>query len=85
MTTRRPWLARMRGANSDPRYASRLNRPLTAKSAMAGGGPAGECGFRLWGEMGGGVRTVLLLEEVRDEEGFVCVVEGGDGEVELVR
>lgn len=28
---------------------------------------------------------MLLLEQVRNEKGLVCVVKGGDGEVELIR
>ena len=39
MTTCRPFSARMRGANSEPRYASRLYRPCDAKRAAAGAWP----------------------------------------------
>lgn len=39
ITTLSPFSAKIRGANSEPRYASRLYRALVAKSATAGVGP----------------------------------------------
>ena len=39
ITTLSPFSAKIRGANSDPRYASRLYRALVANSATAGVGP----------------------------------------------
>ncbi len=39
ITTWNPWSARMRGANSDPLYASRLYLAFVANIAIAGGCP----------------------------------------------
>ena len=39
MATFSPFSAKIRGANSEPRYASRLYRALVANSATAGGPP----------------------------------------------
>lgn len=44
-TTCRPFSARILGANSEPRYDSRLYRAFVAKSATAGGCPGSVCQF----------------------------------------
>jgi hypothetical protein len=46
ITTSIPFSARTRGANSDPRYASRLYRAFVANRAAAGVWPAADINTR---------------------------------------
>ena len=85
ITTLSPFSAKIRGANSEPRYASRLYRALVANSATAGVGPEKEkhviiSAFQEQTQE----QTVCFLQEVRNKIRLMGVMKRGDREFELV-
>ena len=83
MATFKPLSLKIRGANSDPRYASRLYLALVANNAMPGVAPVWLVRHRKRGVSE--VSTVSLLDEVRNKVCFVGMVESCYTEFELVR
>lgn len=63
-TTWRPLSARILGANSEPRYDSRLYRAFVAKSATAGGCPGSDYMSPVQSAARIAVRTICRFERV---------------------